>query len=82
MPMMHSASSSLDLAWLLQVTKDLLGRRDLFTRFLLLNEEAEEGAEMFTDKNLRDTMLNFVIAGRDTTAVTLSWLVMPDEGPM
>ncbi len=80
--MMHSASSSLDLAWLLQVTKDLLGRRDLFTRFLLLNEEAEEGAEMFTDKNLRDTMLNFVIAGRDTTAVTLSWLVMPDGGPM
>jgi cytochrome P450 len=75
MPMMHSASSSLDLAWLLQVTKDLLGRRDLFTRFLLLNEEAEEGAEMFTDKNLRDTMLNFVIAGRDTTAVTLSWFV-------
>ncbi|KAH8942501.1 hypothetical protein BDL97_14G103200 [Sphagnum fallax] len=58
-----------------QVTKDLLGRRDLFTRFLLLNEEAEEGAEMFTDKNLRDTMLNFVIAGRDTTAVTLSWFV-------
>lgn len=35
----------------------------------------EEGGEQFTDKNFRDTMLNFVIAGRDTTAVTLSWLV-------
>jgi cytochrome P450 len=77
--MMHSASSSFDLAWLLQVTHDLLGRRDLFTRFLLLNEE---GVEMFAAKNLRDTMLNFVIAGRDTTAVTLSWLVLPDEGPV
>jgi cytochrome P450 len=37
---------------------------------------------MFAAKNLRDTMLNFVIAGRDTTAVTLSWLVLPDEGPV
>lgn len=26
-----------------------------------------------TDKNLRDVVLNFVIAGRDTTATTLSW---------
>jgi cytochrome P450 len=41
----------------------LLGKRDLFIRFSLLNEEAEKGAEIFTDKNLRDTMLNFVIAG-------------------
>ncbi len=61
--MMHSASSFLDLAWLLQVAKDLLGKRDLFIRFPLLNEEAEKGAEIFTDKNLRDTMLNIVIAG-------------------
>jgi len=39
--------------------------------FLLLNE----GTQTYTDKNLRDTMLNFVIVGRDTTAVTLSWFV-------
>ncbi|KAH8952949.1 hypothetical protein BDL97_09G111900 [Sphagnum fallax] len=39
--------------------------------FLLLNE----GTQTYTNKNLRDTMLNFVIGGRDTTAVTLSWFV-------
>lgn len=26
-----------------------------------------------TDKSLRDVVLNFVIAGRDTTATTLTW---------
>ena len=39
---------------------------------MLLNEE---GDQHFTDKNFRDTLLNFLIAGRDTTAVTLSWFV-------
>lgn len=29
----------------------------------------------FTDKSLRDIVLNFVIAGRDTTATTLSWAI-------
>lgn len=48
------------------------GKGDLFTRFMLLNEE---GDQQFTDKNFRDTLLNFLIAGRDTTAGTLSWLV-------
>lgn len=28
-----------------------------------------------TDKSLRDVVLNFVIAGRDTTATTLSWAI-------
>lgn len=28
-----------------------------------------------TDKSLRDIVLNFVIAGRDTTAATLSWAI-------
>ncbi len=27
-----------------------------------------------TDKFLRDVVINFVLAGRDTTASTLSWL--------
>lgn len=48
------------------------GNGDLFTRFMLLNKE---GDQQFTDKDLRDTLLNFLIAGRDTTAVTLSWFV-------
>jgi cytochrome P450 len=34
-----------------------------------------EGTQTYTNKNLRDTMLNFVIGGRDTTTVTLSWFV-------
>jgi len=38
-----------------------------------LNEEG--GEHQFTDKNFRDTLLNFILAGRDSTAVTLSWLV-------
>ncbi|CAM6059923.1 unnamed protein product [Sphagnum tenellum] len=62
----------IELKELQQSQNDILKRKDLFTRFLLLNEE---GTETYTDKNLRDTMLNFVIAGRDTTAVTLSWFV-------
>jgi len=49
------------------------GKSDLFTRFMLLNEEG--GEEQFTDKNFRDILLNFILAGRDTTAVTLSWFV-------
>jgi cytochrome P450 len=28
---------------------------------------------VYTNKALRDMILNFIIAGRDTTAVTLSW---------
>lgn len=51
----------------------LQGNCDLFTRFMLLNEEQREHG--FTDKNFRDTLLNFFLAGRDTTAVTLSWFV-------
>lgn len=33
----------------------------------------EEGVP-YTDKHLRDVVVNFIIAGRDTTALTLSWL--------
>lgn len=33
------------------------------------------GENNATDKSLRDVVLNFVIAGRDTTATTLSWAI-------
>jgi len=33
----------------------------------------DEKGEPFTDKYLRDIVINFLVAGRDTTAVTLSW---------
>ncbi|XP_078448009.1 cytochrome P450 704C1-like [Wolffia australiana] len=43
---------------------------DILSRFLL--ERAEDSNELSL-KYLRDIMLNFVIAGKDTTAGTLSW---------
>mmetsp|Transcript_9484 Transcript_9484/g.20903 ORF Transcript_9484/g.20903 Transcript_9484/m.20903 type:complete len:540 (+) Transcript_9484:53-1672(+) len=47
-------------------------RSDLLA--LYLNElDSEEGSEAST-KFMRDTVMNLVIAGRDTTACTLSWL--------
>ncbi|KAJ7519220.1 hypothetical protein O6H91_20G029200 [Diphasiastrum complanatum] len=43
---------------------------DLLSRFMELSEDPENN---MTDKTLRDIVLNFIIAGRDTTAATLSW---------
>ncbi|KAF5727171.1 cytochrome P450 704B1 [Tripterygium wilfordii] len=47
-------------------------QHDILTRFIKLNEDFDSN---FTDKSLRDIVLNFVIAGRDTTATTLSWAI-------
>ena len=45
---------------------------DLLSRFIdMCTYDGERSA--YTDKALRDMILNFIIAGRDTTAVTLSW---------
>eukprot|EP00656_Telonema_subtile_P034858 TRINITY_DN38881_c0_g1_i2.p1 TRINITY_DN38881_c0_g1~~TRINITY_DN38881_c0_g1_i2.p1 ORF type:complete len:521 (-),score=115.10 TRINITY_DN38881_c0_g1_i2:153-1715(-) len=43
---------------------------DLISRFL---DRARDSGETITDKELIDIVLNFVIAGRDTTACWLSW---------
>lgn len=43
-------------------------KRDLLSRFIDMDRD-------LTDKSLRDTVMNFVLAGRDTTAVTLSWAI-------
>ncbi|KAJ7514511.1 hypothetical protein O6H91_23G048000 [Diphasiastrum complanatum] len=45
---------------------------DLLSRFMELGEDP---ANQINDKSLRDIVLNFIIAGRDTTAVTLSWFI-------
>ncbi|KAL6651238.1 hypothetical protein ACP70R_010163 [Stipagrostis hirtigluma subsp. patula] len=45
-------------------------KEDILSRFLL---ERERDPGCFDNKYLRDIILNFVIAGRDTTAGTLSW---------
>ncbi|KAF9973365.1 hypothetical protein BGZ73_003397 [Actinomortierella ambigua] len=46
-------------------------RRDLLDHFI--NYQYEDGS-MLTDVELRDVFVNFMIAGRDTTAQTLSWM--------
>ncbi|GJN26678.1 hypothetical protein PR202_gb14629 [Eleusine coracana subsp. coracana] len=47
-------------------------KEDILSRFLL---EREHDPGCFDNKYLRDIILNFVIAGRDTTAGTLSWFL-------
>ncbi|KAL2635094.1 hypothetical protein R1flu_006573 [Riccia fluitans] len=47
-------------------------KADIISRFLDLSESGLHSN--MSDKVLRDVVLNFVIAGRDTTAVTLAWM--------
>ncbi|GMH15294.1 hypothetical protein Nepgr_017135 [Nepenthes gracilis] len=47
-------------------------KHDILSRFIELGEDPDRNA---TEKSLRDIVLNFVIAGRDTTATTLSWAI-------
>ncbi|KAI8141325.1 cytochrome P450 [Fennellomyces sp. T-0311] len=44
--------------------------KDLLSRFMAARNPQ---GEPLSDKELRDTVLNFIIAGRDTTAQALSW---------
>jgi cytochrome P450 len=48
----------------------LQGRADLLSRFLTYGKEHNEA---LSDTLLRDIIINFLIAGRDTTAVLLTW---------
>lgn len=45
---------------------------DLLSRFINLKDA---DGNNYTDKELRDIILNFIIAGRDTTAQALSWSI-------
>jgi cytochrome P450 len=45
-------------------------REDILSRFILASEE---DPETMNDRYLRDIVLSFLIAGKDTTANTLSW---------
>lgn len=49
-----------------------INKQDILSRFIELGKDPENN---ITDKSLRDIVLNFVIAGRDTTATTLSWAI-------
>jgi cytochrome P450 len=50
---------------------DFEGRTDLIS--LLIQASHKEGAKGITDKHLRDEVLNFLIAGHETTASALSF---------
>ncbi|KAG7644328.1 Cytochrome P450 superfamily [Arabidopsis suecica] len=47
-------------------------REDILSKFLL---ESEKDPENMNDKYLRDIILNVMVAGKDTTAASLSWFL-------
>nr|XP_012573461.1 cytochrome P450 704C1-like isoform X1 [Cicer arietinum] len=54
----------------LEIQQDSNVKEDILSRFLM---ESKKGQINMTDKYLRDIILSFMIAGKDTTANTLSW---------
>ncbi|XP_058104701.1 cytochrome P450 704C1-like [Magnolia sinica] len=52
--------------------RDSMEKEDILSRFLALSHEDPVN---MNDCYLRDIILNFIIAGKDTTALTLSWFV-------
>ncbi|KAI7979927.1 Alkane hydroxylase MAH1 [Camellia lanceoleosa] len=68
------------------IEKYISMKRDELSRVIKSNDEEEEGVDMLTlylneeeiksdDKFLRDTVLNFLIVGRDTTSSALTWFL-------
>ncbi|XP_048132559.1 cytochrome P450 704C1-like [Rhodamnia argentea] len=57
---------------LLPLQREHNDKEDILSRFLL---ESEKEPENMNDKYLRDIILNFMIAGKDTSAGTLSWFL-------
>ncbi|XP_015888806.3 cytochrome P450 704C1 [Ziziphus jujuba] len=55
---------------LLEVKQDYDDKEDILSRFLM---ESQKDPEKMNDQYLRDVILNFMIAGKDTSANTLSW---------
>ncbi|PHT40603.1 hypothetical protein CQW23_19457 [Capsicum baccatum] len=47
-----------------------MDKEDILSRFLV---ESKKDPEKMTDQYLRDIILNFMLAGKDSTANTLSW---------
>lgn len=47
-------------------------KRDLLSRFLV---ESRKDPETMNNQYLRDIILSFMVAGKDTTANTLSWFI-------
>lgn len=53
-----------------QLARGETHHKDLLSRFMDAHNEKDE---LLDNKELRDIVLNFIIAGRDTTATALSW---------
>jgi len=59
-----------------ETEEELEGRGDLLSQLLLHNIKAkkeENKEELISDEELRDWIMNFLIAGRDTTAILMTW---------
>ncbi|KAL7203645.1 hypothetical protein ACSBR2_016834 [Camellia fascicularis] len=54
----------------LEMQQDCNGKEDILSRFLVESKKDPKG---MNDQYLRDIILNFMIAGKDTSANTLSW---------
>ncbi|KAK4379322.1 hypothetical protein RND71_001184 [Anisodus tanguticus] len=54
----------------LEMKQDSMDKEDILSRFLV---ESKKDPEKMTDLYLRDIILNFMLAGKDSTANTLSW---------
>ncbi|XP_050249857.1 cytochrome P450 704C1-like [Quercus robur] len=57
---------------LLEVKQDCNDKEDILSRFLV---ESKRNPYKMNDQYLRDIILNFMIAGKDTSASTLSWFL-------
>lgn len=53
-----------------QIMQTRKNNQDLLSRFMVSHNEK---GELLNNQELRDIILNFIIAGRDTTAQSLSW---------
>ncbi|XP_017429429.2 cytochrome P450 704C1 [Vigna angularis] len=54
----------------LAIQQESNAKEDILSRFLI---ESKKDKETMTDQYLRDIILNFMVAGKDTSANTLSW---------
>lgn len=48
-------------------------RPDILSRYIIISDKETDGK--VSDKYLRDVILNFMVAARDTTAIALSWFI-------
>ncbi|GJP37025.1 hypothetical protein CLOM_g21483 [Closterium sp. NIES-68] len=48
-----------------------LGHSDILSRMMMLQKD--DGGELYSERFLRDACTNFILAGRDTSSVLLTW---------